>query len=206
MVSVPRAFPGSTVVCIGGGPSLTAQDVDLCRDKARVIAINDAYRVAPWADVLYGCDPKWWKWHDGVPGFAGAKWSLDQPNWATLQNRFTDVQLVGNAGLSGLSLDPAEIATGSNSGYQAINLAVLLGATRILLLGYDMQPDGKRMHWFGGHPDRATLPFVVFLSAFKSLAAPLKAAGVEVINCSRQTALTAFPRATLADALQAVAA
>ena len=56
--SVPKLWPNSTVVCIGTGPSLTQADVDLCCSQARVIAVNDAYRMAPLADVLYAADDK----------------------------------------------------------------------------------------------------------------------------------------------------
>ena len=38
----------------------------------------------------------------------------------------------------GLSRTQGVIHQGKNSGYQALNLAYLLGAKRILLLGYDM--------------------------------------------------------------------
>ena len=71
MWSVPRLWPGATVACLGCGPSLNADQVVLLRGRARVIAINDAWRVAPWADVLYGCDGRWWRKHGGVPGFGG---------------------------------------------------------------------------------------------------------------------------------------
>ena len=64
----PEFWPGRAFVCIGGGPSLTQSQVAACKDrewgghKVRVIAINDAYKMAPWADVLYFCDDKWWQW------------------------------------------------------------------------------------------------------------------------------------------------
>jgi hypothetical protein len=77
--SVPKLCPGGTVVCIGGGPSLTRDDVDYCRGKAFVIAINDAYKLAPWADALYACDGLWWRWHKGVPSFDGPKFALTKP-------------------------------------------------------------------------------------------------------------------------------
>lgn len=208
MASVPRRYPGSTIVCIGGGPSLTAADVDGCRGKAVVIAVNDAYRLAPWAEALYACDAKWWMAHNGVPGFAGAKWSLDTPNWATLRNRLTDVQLLENTGAQGLEPSPTGLRTGKNSGYQAINLAVHYGAQRILLLGYDMQPARSgQSHWFGEHPHpiRTVSPYPYFLGMFDSLRDPLRELQIEVINCSRETALTCFPRQPLAAALQASA-
>ena len=58
--AVPPIWRGATVVCLGGGPSLTAADAAQCRGRARVIAINDAYRLVPWADLLYFCDYRWW--------------------------------------------------------------------------------------------------------------------------------------------------
>ena len=48
------------------------------------------------------------------------------------------------------------LAHGNNSGYAAINLAVHLGAARIVLLGYDMGNDGKVSHFHEGYPPNAT--------------------------------------------------
>src|SRR6478609_8593286 len=41
-VSVPKLWPGETFVVIGGGASLTHEDVAYCRDRARVVAIKEA--------------------------------------------------------------------------------------------------------------------------------------------------------------------
>lgn len=191
-VSVPRLSPNSTIVCIGTGPSLTQADVDACRGKARVMAVNDAYRSAPWADVLYACDAKWWRWHKGAPGFAGLKYALEPQSF-----RWPGVTVLRNTGGSGLELQPNGLRTGHNSGYQAINLAVHFGATRIVLLGYDLRGD----HYFGAHPDQTRPPFSVCLKAFATLVGPLADAGVVVVNATRRTALTAFPFASLEDEL-----
>jgi hypothetical protein len=192
MNAVPKRWPGETFVLIGGGPSLTPGDVRAVRGRARVIAINDAYTLAPWADVLYGCDGKWWDWHAGAPSFEGYRYALD-PAAA----RWPHVRVLQNTGPLGLELDPTGLRTGKNSGYQAINLAVHLGAARILLLGYDMSCDGTRSHWFGEHPDRQPSPYPQMREAFDSLVEPLAAIGVTVVNCSRRTELTAFPCARL---------
>lgn len=198
MARVERLWTGSTVVCLGGGPSLTAEDVDFCRGKARVIAVNDAYRLAPWADALYACDVTWWQRHQGVPSFTGPKWSLAQPNWGAWHDRWPEIQRLKNGGADGLSLDQSELRTGKNSGYQAINLAVLYGASRIVLLGYDMQSRGRQTHW---HERAAEPPYAVFLPRFLTLVEPLNAAGVEIVNCSPETALKCFPRADLRSVL-----
>lgn len=193
-VTVPNLWPGETVVCLGTGPTLTREDVEYCRGKARVIAINNAYRLAPWADVLYACDAKWWgwEWTKGASTFVGAKYALT-PRAAV----FPGVHVLKDAGKDGLSLDPTRLTTGKHSGYQAIGLAVLSGAARVLLLGYDMCGD----HFFGSHPDRSKPPYKACLAAYDTIAQPLRDAGVTVINCSRKSAIAVFPRAALREVL-----
>lgn len=206
MVAVPRLWPGETIVCIATGPSLTADDVDYCRGKARVIAINDAYRLAPWADALYACDAKWWGWHEGVPDFAGPKWSLEHSAWNNYRAKYPDVQRLRMTGPNGLEHDPTGLRSGRNSGYQAINLAYHYGAARILLLGYDMQRSDGKSHFFGEHPNQQQSPYASFRARFETLKKPLAKCGVEVINCTRRSVLEAFPKADLRVSLVAVAA
>lgn len=95
----------------------------------------------------------------------------------------------------------AKFDHGSNSGAGAISLAAHTGARRIVLVGYDCQLTGGRSHWHGDHPkglgNAGSLP--QWAAQFGSLARRLR--GIEVINCSRETALTCFPRAALEDVL-----
>jgi hypothetical protein len=202
---VERLWPKSTVVCLATGPSLTAEDVDYCLGRARVIAVNDAYRLAPWADALYACDPAWWRWHDGVKSFQGAKWSMHHDAWsARFCAAFSDVARLKNTGETGLELDPSGLRAGRNSGYQAINLAVHYGATRIVLLGYDLQRTGGRAHFFGNHPQAGqNAPYASFIPYFQTLISPLNKAGVSIVNCTPSTALTCFDRSDLRAALSA---
>jgi hypothetical protein len=193
---VERIWPGSTVVCIGTGPSLTQPDVDACRDRARVIAVNDAYRYAPWSDVLYAADMKWWHWQQKrLPSFTGLKYSIEP-------TRVAGVTALRNTGRHGLERDPSGLRTGHNSVYQAVNLAVHLGASRIVLLGVDMQRAASGpSHCFGEHPDKTQPPYSLCLAAFATIVAPVQALGIEILNCTRETALTCFPCSTLALAL-----
>lgn len=83
-----------------------------------------------------------------------------------------------------------------NSGAGAVALADKAGARRVILLGYDCQKTNGLTHWHGSHPrglgDAGSLP--KWPNQFARLAA---AVGCEVINCSRETALEAFPRGDL---------
>lgn len=206
-VVVPKLWPGETFVVIGGGSSLTPEDCAYVRGKARVIGIKEAVvcstqpAPAPWADVLYAADAKWWKYMQGAPSYTGLKYGIEQGS-AAPQREWPGVQYLRNTGNQGLELDPSGLRTGFNSGYQGINLAVHLGAARIVLLGFDMWrgPKGDQ-NWFGRHPAHIESPYPLFLQAFGTIVEPLKAAGVEVVNASRFTLLTAFPQVPLEEAL-----
>lgn len=75
------------------------------------------------------------------------------------------------------------------------------GASRVILLGFDCQHTHGKSHWFGNHPaglGNAGLTHQ-WLDKFKQLADDFK--HVEIINASRETAITCFPRARLEDLL-----
>lgn len=205
---VPDLWRGHTVVCIAGGPSLTQAQIDACRGRAKVIAVNDAYRLCPWADILYFCDDQWWRWHKDRPeyrSFAGLKVTLENTHIVDDAN----VRRVRNMGRDGFNAEPDGVKTGGNSGFQAVHVAAHLGAARILLLGYDMKsaPDG-RTHWFGEHP-KPTVPGVfasVMLKLFPTIAPELKRRGIEVINVTPGSALECFAKMSLEEALSVTAA
>lgn len=100
-------------------------------------------------------------------------------------------------------MDPGFIHAGLNSGYQAIGLAYELGAAKIILIGFDMQHTGGKTHWFGDHPKGLTNAHGIknWIPGFTALAKGLEFQGIEVINCSIETALTCFKRAKLEDSI-----
>jgi hypothetical protein len=197
--TVPRDWPGETCFLLGGGPSLRGFDASILAGH-RVIAINNSWELAPTADALYFCDGGWWRTHGhrAAAGFKGE-------HIVTLSDiRHPAVKNIRNAGRVALSTIPHRLAHGSNSGYQAINLAFLFGATRIVLLGYDMKVQPGRTHWHAGHgKDDHTQSHVLatFAKHFPRLVEPLRAAGVEVLNATPDSALTCWPFRHLSDIL-----
>lgn len=214
---VPPLWRDETCFIVAGGPSLKGMDLKVLAGR-RVIAINDAYRLCPFAEILYFCDAKWWDWHKDKPAFqafagrlvklepelkgGGEKRPVFMLKDYTAERRrggMTDTQATG-----GLEVKRNGVRTGRNSGYQCINLAIHLGATRIVLLGYDMRggTDG-RTHWFGDHPVPTKVHTFapVMLPHFATLVEPLAERGVEVLNATLGSAIECFPKVKLADLL-----
>jgi uncharacterized Rossmann fold enzyme len=109
------------------------------------------------------------------------------------------LRYIENVALPGLGR--TRLHSGGNSGHQAINLAYLFGAARIVLLGFDMQQrDPALSHYFGEHPYHKrplTRNFEAWRRNLALLGADLQAEGVEVLNATRDTALQCFPRVPL---------
>lgn len=174
-------------------------------DNVRVIVVNDTWRLIPSADVLFASDYAWWFYHQAAvrSGFLGELWTSDERAGNVLGiNRIAIVRKYG-----GLSNTPGQIVNGGNSGHHAVGIAHAFGARRILLVGYDMQKaaDGRR-HWFGEHAStengRRTglaqaFPVAAWLKHFAVLATDLQRAGVECVNCSKETAMTCIARGDL---------
>lgn len=153
--------------------------------------------LAPWADVLYAADTDWWENNNGVPEFMGQKWTVS----AEAAEKYKLNHINYDTGLVWGSV-PGIIATGGNSGFQAINLAVQRGAKKIIMLGYDMGFSSKK-HWWDGEIKRESRYSNYdgpdgWIEKFKKAA---KIIPVPVVNVSRETALTCFPRANIEDVL-----
>ncbi len=188
----------SVIGICASGPSLTPEDVRTLRAKVgRLIVINTSFRLALDADHLYACDRKWWDYYHAEVErtFKGAKWCYEKQ----AAKDYGIYCVEGSCQGKGLNRAPFRVNTGGNSGYQALNLAYHLGATRVILLGYDMQGN---THWHGDHPpplNNTHSNYADYRKRMQALASDLQSEGVEVINATRDTALECFPRVRLED-------
>jgi hypothetical protein len=184
---------GQTVFVLASGPSLTTTDVEAVRAyatryKCPVVVTNTTFRLAPWADLLFFYDRKWWKVHgtEVEKTFKGVCATVSQ---ITTEKVF--------------SLQGTGFNAYRNSGGGAISFALAAGAKRVVLVGLDGKyaADGRR-HWHEQHPglgDAVSLPR--FIKYFPALADEAARLGVVVLNASRDTGLTCFPRVCLDDVL-----
>jgi hypothetical protein len=104
----------------------------------------------------------------------------------------------------GFSYDPEVIHYGSNSAFQAVNLAghFIGWVGRIVLIGVNMQVVSGKSHFFGEHPRglRNTTNYSGFITAFERAKKTLPDS-VQVLNATPNSALKCFPRVDLHDAL-----
>lgn len=191
------------MLVVGSGPSLTGIDLPALlagRGLRAVVAVKAAGFLAPEADVCVAADWRWTRrplpWDRLAPPLYLAvddDWDGPLPPGATLLRRWPQEQDPGR-----LSPDPRALAMGGTSGFAALNFAVLRGARRVVLLGYDYRHDSDGRHHaapelhvhYRLHDARFwhwwTAPFLAARPA-------LAAAGVTVLNATPGSALAAFP-------------
>lgn len=190
----------TVIAILASGPSLARWQIDHAVARAdRVIAINTTALSVPEPAICYAADGAWWKvYHDAIARLGHEGWTTDEAAARDYGLRYIPSR-VGR----GLCREPFVLHQGMHSGFQAIQLAVHLGARRILLAGYDMQWSGGAPHHHGHHPSPLRQPDGIagWLKFYPALAADLAAEGIEVVNATIETALTCFPRADLRDAL-----
>lgn len=207
--TVPTRFPGATGFCIGTGPSLTAEQIELIRGArarsdissrtphgVRVFGINDAYRICDFLDVLYAADYRWVEHHfERTVGLPCDRWHAfhkqhdPAPGWH-------EIPVKGN---DGLSTDRTMLRHGQHSGYQIINLAYLMGCTTIALVGYDGHSGGK--HFFGKHPTPmmdVETNYASMVPHFRSMAKHAAILNLNIVNATPGSAIDAFDRVDLA--------
>lgn len=136
--------------------------------------------------------------------FKGELWTISD----AARQEF-DLRWIYGTDTGGLSPTLDRIHTGKNSGYQALGLAYLFGATRVVLLGYDFSvgPRGER-HWHGDHPkglgNGGESRYTTWAREMTKLADDLALTDCKVLNASRRTALKCFRRVTLETALDEI--
>ncbi len=178
-------------VVVGSGPSAAKEDLEQARGRALVIAVNESWRLCPWAEFLYSSDHNWW--HNTTPEFDGIAVG---PSWGARRPVEIVTQEFGDY------FHTARMMVGGrNSGLHAVNLAYHLGATRVGLVGFDMHDrDGK--HWHSDHartPNPTTADIESWRTVMDDAAHCIAERGMEVVNCSLSSALTAYPKMTLSE-------
>lgn len=173
-------------------------DIDIVdilrRADVKMIVVNNTFRLAPDAWMLYGADAAWWHYNDGAIRFPGYR--------VTCSPGVPFVHRLMNGGGEGWTDERNTVHTYGNSGAQAIQIAVKSGASNVILCGFDMNGG----HWHREHesPLRTTtaLVYARWIDKMNVLAGYLRGR-CRVINATPGSAITAFEHMPLQRALEA---
>lgn len=175
-----------TIICVASGPSLSRDACELAASSGyKIITVNNSWQIVPRCSFIYAADCCWWEENNALITSDAERWCGDE---------FTSHRF-------GINCLKSALSGSFNSGQRAIELAIHLGAKRIILLGYDCTLRNG-IHWHGTHqllanPDRFSINR--WHVEFEQLRC--WAGGIEIINCSPQTRLKAFPALPLEVAL-----
>lgn len=197
-----QSFQGETVAIIGGGPSLATFNLGLLKGH-RFVATNSSCRrlaqIAAPDDILYFTDNSW---AENRPELVDG-W----PGRAVTSNRNARIRI----GSSVLWFDILELTTWAqtrpdyvqaSSAHIAACLAARMGAARLVLIAMECREIGGRTHGHDDYRMQDLNPFTErFIPGWDALAAVFDRIGVAVVNATPGSAITAFPKAALADAL-----
>lgn len=197
-------WSGQVAVVVASGQSVSQVSLDVVRDRCRVLVVNSSFRAALWADVLYASDRGWWehKRNRDAFEFSGLKIIARESIGKNNNIKVVNVKTINEADAHSLHLEPKGIiGHGGNSGFQGLNLALQFGSRKIVLVGFDMCGE----HWHEKHVEPLRNPrdaaMALWRKRLDAQAARLNAMRVEVINASVQSALTAYPKMSVASAL-----
>lgn len=192
-------WDGETVFIIGGGPSLKGADLSPLRGR-RVIGVNDAYQLGDWVEVCYFGDRDWYQHHAGPLSFFNGMVVTDHPDC---------VEAPGVLGLQRMNhgiYDAPQLGWLINSGASACNLAYILGAGKIVLVGFDMKkgPEGEsNWHPNAINPIQGAELYKKFTVSFKIIRDVIvNIKGIPVINANPDSALPYFPKVPLQEAFR----
>lgn len=189
-----REWEGTDVFVIGGGPSLRGFDWSLLHGR-HTIGCNDAFRLgSDVCRVVFFSDAGFYeRAKDDLARFPGLVVShcprlvVKPPPFVKLLPRMPS------------GLFEHCIGFGKNSGCGAVNLALLMGASRVFLLGFDckVSPEGTT-HWHDHNRTAKPNPqlYPRFLDGWRDVSRDLPRVfpGRQVINLGPDSAIPFFPQ------------
>jgi len=144
---LPAIFDGEVVTIVGGGVSLSG--FDFSRLQKPVIAINSSF-IQCDCHVVVAIDPPWEKkFMKELDAFDGLKISYNGRNMHSFHEVFIEP-----------SPEPFSedwcILKSNLSGFFALSLAFHLGASRVILLGFDGGYEGERPTYYDNPSEGVT--------------------------------------------------
>jgi hypothetical protein len=174
------------------------------------IGVNSSFCLGDWVDICLFGDARWFNLEYGaLRGFSGLVVGISpfQDHGEIGQTVGVTVRLMRRSRKGkGLTTRPGELCWNHSSGGAAVNLAVQLGAKKVILIGYDMRAiEGEhnfhdKYPWNKDRPYRD--PYRIHGKPWKMIAVRANKMEVEIINATPGSTIDAFPIMTLEEACQ----
>jgi len=195
-------WANNPVYIIGGGSSLRSFNFDSIHGQI-TLAVNDSFLFLPWVTSLFSVDTTWIKNRkESIERFSGDVCLAVPENFDMTQGPSNAMYVRRGRTEPGFSEDPTTIHIGGgNSGFGAINYAILKGAKKIILLGFDFKVLTD-WHWHGNYEWEGSFNSKMYsnwATRLNEQAEYLLNKGIEVLNASPSGALKAFPTVRLGD-------
>lgn len=201
---IPEEWKGETVFVVGGGPSVAYQRPHRLKGK-RVIVINSSYETCPFADFLFFGDQRWHVEHRERPAFkaflarGGRVVTVSHPSGGPYLLKLR--RIVPTSEANGLTVTRTGLSSQKTSFQGAINLAAMLGASKIILLGLDGRRSEQGMsHHHTPHkwPTKpGDITWVRQRSQLQFIVKPLADRGIKVFNTCPYSTFPWWPYAPL---------
>lgn len=183
---------GKSVIVLGGGPSLLTVPMEDLKPFP-IIATNNAYQLVDRPCPVVALDRRYFEWHGKALLAAGHTIisALRDSNYLPIPQDSYWKMAKDRNGI--LSEDRFTLA-GTNSGHAAVNLAYLLGASRIFTAGFDMGFVKGKSHWHAGHkiPASEQNYRVRFRPPYEKLVYALLKKGIPVLSLTPTKANVPF--------------
>lgn len=201
--TIKRKWPYSTVFVLGNGPSLgLVKNFAEGFKKMHVIAVNSAFLIGDFVDVLFFGDAKWYWWNrEEVQKFNGLKFTLNicRNKDKSLENE-KKIHILKSGGLRGIHTDPQCLCWNRSSGGAAVNLAYHLGAGKIVLIGFDMRRINSKKNFFP-NPQEDTKPDPYRRMSDYNIWSQVKKSadklGIKIVNATPNSQLSVIKRVEL---------
>jgi hypothetical protein len=197
---------GNPIYLVGGGYSLHNFNFDILKEK-NVIAINSSFNFFDREDVIiFWADASWGQDNESNLLKNKSKYKFSSRINADNAIKNNNLGIGGcnwlkHTGNYGFDSD-IDCVRGNNSGTQALNFAVNLGASDIYLLGFDMGYTGSKSHFHEFQKNTAVSNSVYdefFIPSMNSMSDALNHNPVNIINCSINSKLECFSKIDFGD-------
>lgn len=194
----PKLWPGETAFVVAGGPSLTGFDFETLAGR-NVIAINSSVFALPSAPFMFFGDDRWGYEHGGkLTAFKGEV--VTTSSGAGISRARVMKKIVPPPGIM---QRPDALVMRRTSLQAAMNLAVHLGAARIVILGADMKsaPDGRTHHHAPHKWPQVQGCWDTQMLDLKLAAADLADLRIDVVNTSLESLINWWPKRPIGELL-----